>query len=177
MKHIATHFFRFATLGALAAALAACAGSSNKRPQSELAALRAQAAPEPQSLLNPIQGKRFADNWGVPRSGGRKHQGVDIFAPKGTPIRSTSDGIVVKKGNGGLGGKTVTVQGAGAQHYYAHLSRFAGKKPYQRVRAGEIIGYVGQTGNAKNTPPHLHYGVYPTRGGAVNPYPLINQNR
>lgn len=154
-----------------------CGTGRLPRPNAEIEKLRAEAPPTPQSLINPIKGQRFDDNWGAPRSGGRRHEGVDIFAKKNTPIRSTTDGIVTKIGKNRLGGKVVGIQGAGAWHYYAHLNKFARIKLYQKVKAGKVIGYVGRTGNAKTTPPHLHYGVYLTDSGAVNPYPLINQGR
>jgi murein DD-endopeptidase MepM/ murein hydrolase activator NlpD len=67
----------------------------------------------------------------------------------------------------------VWVLGPGGQrHYYAHLDRYADIVTGQRVRPGTILGYVGTTGNAAGTPPHLHYGIYEA-GGAINPYPLL----
>lgn len=153
-----------------------CQTKHTARPTQELAALRAMPAPTEQSLINPVKGHSFDDSWHAPRSGGRKHEGVDIFAKTGTPVRSTTAGIVTKLGKNRLGGKVVGIQGPGAWHYYAHLDKFANRKLYRRVKAGEVIGYVGKTGNAKNTRPHLHYGVY-LPGGAVNPYPLIDQSR
>lgn len=122
------------------------------------------------------KGKRFDDTWGAARSQGRRHEGVDIFAKKNTPIRSTTPGIVTKIGRNRLGGKVIGIQGPGAWHYYAHLNKFARIRLYERVKEGQVIGYVGKTGNARTTPAHLHYGVY-LPNGAVNPYPLINQNR
>lgn len=151
--------------------------STPPRPTAEINALRNQPAPEMQSLPNPVKGQKFDDTWGAARSGGRRHEGVDIFAEKGTPVRSTTDGIVIKRGKNRLGGKVIGIQGPGAWHYYAHLHKFAGAKLYEKVKAGEVIGYVGDTGNAKKTPPHLHYGIYFTNGGAVNPYPLIDQDK
>ncbi|WP_274585724.1 M23 family metallopeptidase [Neisseria leonii] len=162
-------------LAAAALSAAACRSPSPPVPAAELAALKMQPPPEMMSLPNPVRGHRFADTWGAPRSGGRKHEGVDISAERGTPVRSTADGIIICFSDGGLGGKAVYVQSAGAQHYYAHLSRTAGHRRYARVRAGDIIGYVGDTGNAKGMP-QLHYGIY-LPDGAVNPYPLIDQNR
>lgn len=164
-------------LTAALAALWGCAGKTLPRPTAEINALRAEPAPEMQSLMNPVKGHKFDDTWGAARSGGRRHEGVDIFAKSGTPIRSTTDGIVTKRGSNKLGGKVIGIQGPGAWHYYAHLKKFAGAKLHEKVKAGEVIGYVGDTGNAKKTPPHLHYGIYFTNGGAVNPYPLINQER
>ena len=138
--------------------------------------MRAQQPPAEQSLPNPVKGKRFDDTWGAARSQGRRHEGVDIFAKKNTPIRSTTPGIVTKIGRNRLGGKVIGIQGPGAWHYYAHLNKFARIRLYERVKEGQVIGYVGKTGNARTTPAHLHYGVY-LPSGAVNPYPLINQNR
>ena len=103
-------------------------------------------------------------------------EGVDIFAKKNTPIRSTTPGIVTKIGRNRLGGKVIGIQGPGAWHYYAHLNKFASVRLYERVKEGQVIGYVGKTGNAKTTPAHLHYGVY-LQSGAINPYPLINQDK
>lgn len=160
---------------ALSVLLFGCS-STLPRPNAEIAALRAQMPPAEQSLMNPVKGKAFADTWHAPRGGGRRHEGVDIFAKKNTKVRSTTDGIVTKVGKNKLGGKVIGIQGPGAWHYYAHLNKFAGIKRYQRVKAGQTIGYVGNTGNAKGTPPHLHYGIY-LPSGAVNPYPLIDQSR
>ena len=160
----------------LAALLVLSACGTPKRPTAEINRLRAAAPPEMMSLPNPVRGHRFQDTWGAGRSGGRTHEGVDIFAKKGTPVRSTTDGIVIRVGSNKLGGKIVGIQGAGAWHYYAHLNSRK-VKLYETVRAGQKIGTVGKSGNAKHTPPHLHYGIYPTVGGAVNPYPLIDQNK
>ena len=99
-----------------------------------------------------------------------------FFANKNKLICSTTPAIVTKIGRNRLGGKVIGIQGPGAWHYYAHLNKFASVRLYERVKEGQVIGYVGKTGNAKTTPAHLHYGVY-LAGGAVNPYPLIDQNR
>ena len=168
---------RYSTLAITALLLTACGIGKLPRPTAEINALRADLPPEMFSLINPVKGHTFSDTWQAARSGGRKHEGVDIFAKKNTPIRSTTDGIVTKIGQNRLGGKVVGIQGAGAWHYYAHLNKFAGLKLYERVKAGQTIGYVGDSGNAKGGRPHLHYGIYPTQGGAVNPYLLIDQNR
>jgi len=140
----------------ISAAMILFAGCTTKqlpRPNAEIAELRAKEPPVAQSLPNPVKGKRFD-----------------------TPIRSTTPGIVTKIGRNRLGGKVIGIQGSGAWHYYAHLNKFARVRLYDRVKEGQVIGYVGKTGNAKTTPAHLHYGVYLARG-AVNPYPLIDQNR
>ncbi|MGP5120385.1 M23 family metallopeptidase [Psychrobacter alimentarius] len=134
-----------------------------------------QDPPAANSLPNPLPEQGLADTWGAARSQGRTHEGIDIFAPRGTPIQSTTQGIVSKVGNNNLGGRVVVVVGpGGAGHYYAHLEDYADISPNDWVNAGDIIGYVGDSGNAKGTPPHLHYGVY-INGSAVNPYPLMQK--
>ncbi len=137
------------------------------------------AMPAPQFLAMPVEGVRPAalrDTWHAPRDGGgRRHEGLDIFAPRGRPVRSATEGIVLRVGTNRLGGQVVWVMGPGGQrHYYAHLDRFAGVRAGQRVTVGTVLGYVGTTGNARGTPPHLHYGIY-TAGGAISPYPLLTR--
>ena len=145
----------------------------------------AAAGPEPDTrLLVPVDGVRVsevADTWGGPRSGGRRHEGQDLFAPVGTPIRSATDGWVWRIGERTLGGRTVTiVGGAGRRYYYAHLSSYADIREGQRVTPDTVIGYVGNTGNARATPPHLHLGVYESRDpedpcdwDAIDPLPML----
>jgi murein DD-endopeptidase MepM/ murein hydrolase activator NlpD len=134
--------------------------------------------PVPEALPVPVDGverRQIADTWGGPRSGGRKHEGVDIFAPRGTPVRSTTRGVVLRVGENRLGGLHATVLGPGLQvHYYAHFDRFGDFDAGAVVESGDVLGYVGDTGNAKGTPPHLHYGIYTPAEGAVNPWPLLS---
>lgn len=131
----------------------------------------------PTSLPVPVAGvkpSQLADTWGAARSGGRRHEGIDIFARRNTPIKSATDGIVTRVGWNQLGGRIVMIMGPGGyRHYYAHLERFAGKEAWDYVKKGEVIGYVGDSGNAKGTPPHLHYGIYKPGTGAINPYPFL----
>lgn len=129
-------------------------------------------------LLMPVEGvrkKQIADTWGADRSEGRGHSGQDIFAKRGTPVYSATEGYVLRVGENRLGGKVVFVLGAGGRrYYYAHLNDFAADlKAGDFVTTDSLIGYVGTTGNAKNTPPHLHFGVYGA-GGAMNPLPLLS---
>lgn len=132
----------------------------------------------PATVMIPVMNVRkreIPNSWGSPRSGGRTHKGVDIFAPRGTPVLSATEGIVVRVGTNSLGGQVVNVLGPGRQvHYYAHLDRYGAFKEGDAVRAGEILGYVGNTGNARDTPWHLHYGVYDPVRGAINPWPLLS---
>lgn len=142
-------------------------------------AYRLMQMPRPTSLPVPVQGVRpraLADTWNGPRSGGRRHQGIDIFARRGTPIVSPVDGLVIAVGPNRLGGNTVKVLGPGRQvHYFAHLDRYADVHADMRVTRGTVLGYVGTTGNARGTPPHLHYGIYDLPGGAENPYPVLTR--
>ena len=132
--------------------------------------------PPPAILPVPVEGvdrSQLADTFGALRSEGRRHEGIDIFAPRGTPVRSATRGVVVHKRWNRLGGKTVTVFGpAGWFHYYAHLDDWDVPSRGDWVEAGTVLGYVGDTGNAKGTPTHLHYGIY-RWGKARNPYPLL----
>ena len=132
----------------------------------------------PTALPVPVQGiapRRIANTWGADRDGGvRRHEGVDIFAPRGTPVRSSTLGLVASVREGGLGGRQVWVMGpARERHYYAHLQDWApGLAVGDVVRPGTLLGTVGDSGNARGTPPHLHYGIYGA-DGAYNPWPLL----
>ncbi|MGO1490076.1 MAG: M23 family metallopeptidase [Psychrobacter sp.] len=135
-----------------------------------------QDLPTENSLPSPLPGQNLTDTWGAARSQGRTHEGIDIFAERGTPVQSTTQGIVRKVGENTLGGRVVVVVGpGGAGHYYAHLEDYADITPNDWVNVGDVIGYVGDSGNAKGTPPHVHYGIY-INGSAVNPYPLLQKN-
>ena len=122
-------------------------------------------------MIFPVPGGSFSPGWGAPRSGGRSHKGVDIFAPRGTPIYAPSDGRI-ENTSGNLSGLAVRFfDGQGNKYFMGHLDSNSG--PARQVRAGEIIGYVGNTGNAKSTSPHVHFEFHPGGGGAVNPYGLL----
>lgn len=141
----------------------------------QYAALLSSPTPAARSLPNPLPGRGLTDTWGGARSGGRRHEGIDIFAPRGTPIHAATRGVVLNVGPNGLGGRTVMILGPGGQrHYYAHLDRYADLAEGQWIKAGDVVGYVGDSGNARGTPPHLHYGIY-TASGAINPYPLLRR--
>jgi murein DD-endopeptidase MepM/ murein hydrolase activator NlpD len=125
-----------------------------------------------------VASRDLADTWGAPRSDNRRHEGIDIFAPRGRPVISTTNGVVFKVGEDNLGGHVVRVLGPGWQwHYFAHLDRFGDIEPGSIVQQGTVLGYVGNTGNASGTPYHLHYGVYRFLGGARNPYPMLAADR
>ncbi|MGD9996048.1 MAG: murein hydrolase activator EnvC [Ilumatobacteraceae bacterium] len=119
----------------------------------------------------PVQGPvGFGDTWGAPRSGGRTHLGVDMIGAKGLPVVAVVDGFAASKVNE-LGGNTVGLSGAdGNRYYYAHLDTWG---TLGAVTAGTVIGYVGDTGNAIYSVPHLHFEIHPGGGAAVNPYPTV----
>jgi murein DD-endopeptidase MepM/ murein hydrolase activator NlpD len=128
-------------------------------------------------VVGAVAGRDFSNDWGYPRSGGRTHQGNDIFADAGTPIVAIQDGVVVRanRSDSGLGGLTVTYRTAdGSEWYNAHLDTVAdGIQPGVTVARGETVGTVGNSGNARSTPPHNHIGR--RYGGSwVNPWPTIS---
>jgi murein DD-endopeptidase MepM/ murein hydrolase activator NlpD len=111
--------------------------------------------------------------FGDPRDGGRReHHGVDIFQSRGTPVLAAADGLVRRVDTTEIGGRVVWLREDDGEHniYYAHLERPLVEEG-QRLRAGDTVGLVGNTGNARTTPPHLHFGAY--RRGAVDPWNLI----
>lgn len=126
--------------------------------------------------LHGLSIRRVADTWQAPRSGHRRHEGQDLFAPRGTPVYSATDGIVIRITDHTLGGNSVFVLGRGGRTYfYTHLDHYAaGLAVGNTVDTNTVIGYVGNTGNARTTPPHLHFGVY-TEGGAIDPMPLLER--
>ncbi|MGG2102297.1 M23 family metallopeptidase [Stenotrophomonas sp. NRRL B-14846] len=134
--------------------------------------------PAATQLPVPVDGVRprqIADTFGAPRGRDRSHAGIDIFAKRGTPVRSATAGVVVDVSDRGLGGRQVWVIGPGRErYYYAHLEDWAeGLSRGQVVQAGDLLGNVGDSGNAKGTPPHLHWGIYGA-DGARDPLPLLH---
>ncbi|HEX2533516.1 MAG TPA: M23 family metallopeptidase, partial [Chitinophagaceae bacterium] len=120
------------------------------------------------SLQFPVAGPaaRVGSIWGDPRdAGARNHEGIDIFAPKGTPAVAAADGYITRVNENRLGGLVVWLRPKGKNYtlYYAHLDRQL-VTDGQRVQAGDTVGLVGNTGNARTTPPHLHFGIYASGG-------------
>ena len=113
--------------------------------------------------------------FGAERDGGaRSHDGVDIFAPRGTPVLASSPGFAYRVGITGLGGKVVWVRDPvrNARVYYAHLDSQHVQNG-DRIEIGDTLGFVGNTGNARTTPPHLHFGLYRTGEGPIDPVPFL----
>ena len=145
-----------------------------------LYAARLTSMPAPTAVAVPVEAlerRALRDTWHASRPPNRRHEGIDIFAKRGTPVLAATEGIVLRLDETPIGGKVVWVMGPGGQrHYYAHLDGFGAVEQGERIEAGTLLGYVGNTGNAKSTPPHLHYGVYAAEG-AINPYPLLAQRK
>lgn len=130
------------------------------------------------SLVFPVTSKvksNVGSFWGAGRDAGtRKHEGIDIFAPKRTPVVAAAKGTVTGVNENNLGGKVVWLRPTNKDYtlYYAHLDEQIAQ-PGQMVEAGDTLGLVGNTGNAMTTAPHLHFGIY-TSNGAVDPFPFVD---
>lgn len=138
------------------------------------------------SLLIPVEGvkaKQLRDHFTDKRGGGRTHEAIDIMAPEGTKVFAVDDGRIAKLFDSDNGGLTIyhfdPTEKLG--YYYAHLDDYAENlKEGQKVKRGDVIGYVGSSGNASSSAPHLHFAIFvlgPEKrwweGTAINPYPLF----
>lgn len=159
-----------------ARAARAAYAEEQRRKELEAAARRRGAAGGVGAIsgfICPAPGARFINDWGFPRSGGRTHKGTDMFAPRGTPVVAVGNGSITLKTNS-LGGIVAYLRTNSASYYYAHLDGYApGIGSGQSVSAGTVIGYIGNTGNALGTSPHLHFQIHPGFGAPVNPYPTL----
>lgn len=162
---------------------AAAPQTATKAQRDREFAARAQALFAPLNgiaIRMPVVGIRprdLDDSWHAPRDGGaRQHKGIDIFASKGTEVVAVADGIISFIGDQRLGGHCIWLTTEnGASFYYAHLDRWAaGLYEGMEVQSGDLLGYVGNTGNAKYTPSHLHFGVN-QNDEMVNPYPILTR--
>lgn len=154
---------------------AARATAARRAAAADSAASRSTAAaPVNGGVACPVGGPRsYVDSWGAARSGGRRHVGTDILAPRGTPTNAYEDGVITRMSSNSLGGISLYLQGdSGNLYYYTHLSGYASLSVGQRVSAGQVVAYVGATGNARGIN-HLHFEVRPGGGGNVNPYPYV----
>ncbi|KLN99236.1 M23 family metallopeptidase [Stenotrophomonas muris] len=155
-------------------------------PPATTAPPAAQAADAPSGLLLPVQGilaSQLRDTFTDARSEGRVHDAIDILADAGTPVLAVADGTVEKLFDSKRGGLTIyQFEPSGRWcYYYAHLQRYAdGLAEKQAIKRGDVIGYVGSTGNASAEAPHLHFEVHVLgpekqwwKGESINPYPLL----
>jgi murein DD-endopeptidase MepM/ murein hydrolase activator NlpD len=175
----------------LAAALALGAAPASAQlalavPVPPLAAPAARAETPAAALLIPVAGisaEQLHDSYHAGREGGRVHQAIDIHAPRGTPVLAAADGTILKLHSGSRGGIAVYQLGLDGRtrYYYAHLERYARDlEEGEAVRRGDVIGYVGDTGNAAPGDFHLHFSVAVLddahrwwEGANLNPYPLL----
>jgi murein DD-endopeptidase MepM/ murein hydrolase activator NlpD len=150
--------------------------------EAELAAFKAGSAIYIDGVVFPVAepyDHPLVGTFGAPRMPGTPdahwHEGIDIFAPAGTPLLAAERGVVTSIGTNRLGGLSVWLRGeSGTDWYYAHLSAFAPDLvPMMVVEAGHVLGYVGNSGNALSTPSHVHLEIHPGGGDAVDPYPFL----
>jgi murein DD-endopeptidase MepM/ murein hydrolase activator NlpD len=148
---------------------------------------RRKAPPTPASKLRELSTKggyafpvlmgkhRYSNDWGAARQNTGAHEGNDIFAPAGTPVLAVTGGTLRRVGTARVpGNRLYLYSDRGDYYFYGHLSSFeADARSGKRVKAGEVLGYVGSTGDAEPTPPHVHFEVHPGGGAPVNPYPFL----
>jgi peptidoglycan LD-endopeptidase LytH len=150
-----------------------------RRQSAAPAAPAALAAPASRGGIACILARPYSyvDSWGAARSSGRTHQGTDVMAPYGAQVYAYTGGVVSRESTSTNGGLQLYLQGDnGVEYFYAHLSRYA-VPAGTRVRAGQLVAYNGQSGNAQYTAPHVHFEVHPGGPGSapVNPYPFVRQ--
>ena len=179
-------------IGAAKSAVVASPDAPMKQLPSDpaLSALAARTDPSGTLLLIPVQGVQataLVDTFTDARSQGRSHDAIDIMAPAGTPVLAVADGHIEKLFTSERGGLTIyQFDPAGRlAYYYAHLQGYApGLAEQQQITRGQLLGYVGSTGNASPDAPHLHFAIFELgpekrwwEGTAINPYPALTQSQ
>lgn len=137
----------------------------------------AYPAPVGATHIFPVAGgAQTSDDWGTDRAGGTPHRGIDLFAVAGSPVVAVSDGTLFRVGWNSVGGWRLWLRDTwGNEFYYAHLASYApGMKDGAQVRAGAVLGIVGNSGDATTSPPHLHFEVHPHGGDPVPPLPFVS---
>lgn len=134
------------------------------------------AAPGTEPVFPVAAPTTFSDDWLQARGGGRLHEGIDLMAAMQAPIVAVVTGTVMRPGNTPISGNRLWVRGAnGDEYFYCHLDSFAEiTRDGASVKAGDVVGYVGMTGDAQGTVPHLHFEIHPAGGGPIRPYPLVS---
>ncbi|MEX2194092.1 MAG: M23 family metallopeptidase [Thermoleophilaceae bacterium] len=134
------------------------------------------ALPTGRGYVFPVYGASgYSNDWGAPRQHTGTHEGTDVFAPTGTPVLAVTGGRLYRVGTREVPGNRMWLRSPdGDTFFYGHLAAFAhDARNGKRVRPGDVIGFVGSTGDAELTPPHLHFEIHPQDGEAVNPYPFL----
>jgi murein DD-endopeptidase MepM/ murein hydrolase activator NlpD len=178
---------RVASLEAAAARAAAIAATTTTTSKSATTTTTTKKPPnnpppvKPGSFVFPVNGPHsYADTFGAPRSGGRTHKGCDIMAPRGTPVVASVTGRItsLSRSDVGLSGLYFWLSGDNGTGYFGcHLESLAPNiQVGTRVVAGQLLGYVGNTGNAAGGPTHLHFEIHPGEGAAIDPYPILRAN-
>ena len=134
------------------------------------------AAPGTEPVFPVAAPTTFSDDWLQSRPGGRVHEGIDLVSTMGAPLVATVSGTILRPGNTPRSGIRLWIRGNnGDEYFYCHLSRFAANvRDGLPVKAGDVVGYVGMTGDAQGTVPHLHFEIHPGGGGPIRPYPLVS---
>ena len=133
--------------------------------------------PEGSGHIFPVAGpSHFSDDWLAPRPGGRYHEGIDLFAARGTQLVAVADGTLFRVGESSISGNRLWLRDRdGTTFFYAHLSGFApAAHEGASVARGTVLGYVGDTGDARGTSPHCHFEIHPGGGGPTRPYPIVS---
>lgn len=163
------------------AEVSADAGTDGAEASVETGAGEAEVSPDSGSdagggmACPQAQPRSYSDTWGAPRSGGRSHEGTDIFGQMGGAVFAVTDGVIEWTRRGSSAGLWLSLQGDdGDRYWYMHLSGFVASAG-QRVSAGEQIANNGNSGNARGSSPHIHFEYHPGGGKPVNPYPLVSR--
>ena len=152
---------------------AAARAAEVAQQKAERDAARAIAPVNSRGMSCPVDGPNsFVDTWGAPRSGGRTHEGTDVFGAMGAPLVAMVDGEITYSGVGSISGNWLILTGDDG-HQYMYMHNNENLVASGRVKAGQPIATVGDSGNAKGTPPHVHFEYHPNAGEPVNPYELL----